>query len=570
MPRRIGGHAVAQVLAHQGVNHVFCVPGESFLSVLDGLYDTDIQVVATRHESGAAFMAEAYAKATGEVGVCMATRGVGAANLAIGLHTARQDSTPVVALLGQVERPYQGREAFQEVDLAAWLAHICKWTVEVRDPDRIPELIERAFYLARSGRPGPVAVVLPHDVLDAPCAADPAPRPIPVAAPAPDPGAVSLTWHALRRTRRGVVLAGGGVLRAGATPQLVQLAERLQLPVVTAFRRYDAFPNSHPSYAGWLGFGPAPSVLQAFREAQVVLAIGTRLSQVTTQDYTLPIQPQRLIHVDVDPSVFAAAIPPAHPVISDARRFLSELIAFDEAAADPGRGIVADEADAQELASLAEARAAWVRELHAAYLRFSTPQPAPGSPDGPVDLDAFMVHFNEVFPPSTVITSDAGNFFGWLARYRRFEHPVTYIGPTSGAMGYGLPAAIGVKAAYPDQLVVSFSGDGGFMMTMAELETAVRCKLPVLAIVINNNLYGTIRAHQERQFPGRVIATDLGNPDFADFARTFGAIGLRITRNADIRAALEEARDAVQSGRAPVVIEVLADPSVLTVGQRHG
>lgn len=591
MARQLGGHLVAKVLQAEGVRHVFCVPGESYLSVLDGLYDTDIQVVATRHEGGASFMSEAYAKASGRVGVCMATRAVGVANLAIGLHTARQDSTPVVALLGHIERPFRYREAFQEVDLAAWLSHICKWTVEIDDARRIPELVRRAFHVAQSGRPGPVAVALPHDMLEDQADAAPiAPTRIPV--PVPDPAQVDGVLTRLLSARRPLVLVGGGVLRAGATELLVQLAERLSLPVVTAFRRYDAFPNEHRCYAGWLGFGPAPSVRDAFREADLVLALGTRLSQVTTQDYTLPLRPETCIHVDVDPALFHQVTPASETVLADARAFLAALLERLEARGDgakagagatggtPSTPIAAVQASGAHATDGAAAvadtegvrrdRAAWVQALHEAYLRFSTPDASDTGRDGALHLDAFMHHFNEVFPADTVITSDAGNFFGWLARYRRFAQPGTYIGPTSGAMGYGLPAAIGAKLARPEATVVSFSGDGGFMMTVAELETAVRMRAPVLAIVVNNRLYGTIRAHQERHFPGRVIGTELGSPDFARLAETMGARGYRVERVIDMRLVLEEAYAAVRGGEVPVVLEVVTDPAVLTVGQKPG
>ncbi|MCL6518035.1 thiamine pyrophosphate-dependent enzyme [Alicyclobacillus sp.] len=540
-----GGHAVVEVLAREGVRKVFSVPGESYLGVLDGLYQhPSIQLIVNRHEGGASFMAEAYAKASGEVGVCAATRGVGSANLAIGLHTAMQDSTPVVALVGQIERPFQYREAFQEVNLAGWFSHICKWAIQIDDAKRIPELLHRAFAVARSGRPGPVVVALPHDMLEDPCTAEPI-QPYRIPAPAAPADTVAAVWEALRQAEKPVILAGGGVLRAGATPKLVALAERLQIPVVTAFRRFDAFPNTHPCYIGWLGFGPAPHVLETLRTADLVVAIGTRFSQVTTQDYRLLPPDARLVHVDIAPEVLGRVYPPALPVVSDAGLFLDALLARVPA----------------EPTEAAAARTAWIAGLHQRYLEHSTP-PADFR-DDVVDLDGFMHDLNRILPDDAILTSDAGNFFGWLVRYRRFTRPGTYVGPTSGAMGYGLPAAIGAKLAHPDRMVVSFSGDGGFLMTFQELETAVRHQVPVVAVVVNNNLYGTIRAHQERQFPGRVVGTELHNPNFAELARTFGAFGMRVTRNQDVRPAFEE---AVACGR-PAVIEVMTDPAILSVGQ---
>lgn len=542
-----GGQLVVQVLEQVGAKKVFCVPGESYLGVLDSLYEhSTIELVSNRHEGGASFMAEAYAKASGEVGVCMATRGVGSTNLSIGLHTANQDSTPLVALIGQVERPFMEKEAFQEVDLAGYFSHLCKWAVEIHDVERIPELLHRAFHVARSGRPGPVVVGLPHDMLE-----DVAQDSLnsnafhigEVGVQQPDEASVDKALDLILNARQPVVIAGGGVTRSGATPLLEQVAEHLQLPVVTAFRRFDAFPNTHAHYAGWLGLGPNPDLIDFIGRADLVIALGTRFSQVSTQDYNLLKPGTRLIHVDLSPDVLGKVYAPVLPIISDVKAFLQQL------------SVKAEHADVQSREPL-------ISELRQHYRRFSTP--VQDYENDYVDMDGLMYDLVRRVPKDAILTSDAGNFFGWLARYYRFEIPGTYIGPTSGAMGYGLPAAIGAKLAHPDRQVISFSGDGGFMMTLQELETSTRCDAPVIAVVVNNNLYGTIRAHQEQVFPDRVVGTELTNPNYAKLAEVFGCFGRRVSRNEDFIPALEE---AMQAGRTAVV-EVLTNPDILSASQR--
>lgn len=536
-----GGKAVVDVMVKEGVKKAFCVPGESYLGVMDALYQhPEIELISTRHEGGASFMAEGYAKASGEVGVCMATRGVGATNLAIGIHTASQDSTPMVALIGQVERPFKGKEAFQEVNLTDFFSHLCKWTVEIDRAERIPELLHRAFQMARSGRPGPVLVALPHDMLEdeAVMAEYSSYRSLP---PQPHMEEVKQAVEAIRNAERPVLIAGGGVIHAKAQPLLVQFAEAMNLPVVTAFRRFDAFPNSHSSYAGWLGFGTPHNLLDAIRDADVVVALGTRFSQVGTQDYTLLSEQTKLIHIDISPDVFGKVYAPSLAIQADAKGFLEQAL--------------------QTASSQSSADSERVRELHAKYIEFS--ETKADYADEFVDMDGLMHDIVAQLPKDTIITNDAGNFFGWLSRYYRFDQANTYVGPTSGAMGYGLPAAIGAKLAQPHRPVVSFSGDGGFMMTMQEIETAVRYKVPTISIVVNNNIYGTIRVHQEKHFPERVVGTDLSNPDFAELARLFGAHGEKVERNSDFAPALQR---AMASG-LPAVIEITVNPEILSVSQ---
>ncbi|KAB7704771.1 acetolactate synthase [Bacillus aerolatus] len=542
MVKLSGGRAVVKVMEEEKVKKAFCVPGESYLGVIDALYEhPSIQLISNRHEGGASFMAEAYAKASGEVGVCMATRGPGAANLAIGLHTAMQDSTPLVALIGQVERPFKGKEAFQEVEFTSFFSHLCKWTVEIESAERIPELLHRAFYMARSGRPGPVVVSLPHDMLEdtAEYIEQHVQR---EQVPLPAEESVREALVKIKEAKRPVVIAGGGVTRTKSADLLVRFAETLNVPVVTSFRRFDAFPNSHPHYAGWLGFGSEKGLLNYIKQADLVVALGTRFSQVTTQDYTLLGDQTKLVQIDICPDSIGKVYSPILGITSDVKQFLQKALEL----AEPVKDEVKEQA---------------VKKLHAAYLTFSS---APKDyAEQYVDMDGLLHDIMQAFPKDAILTSDAGNFFGWLSRYYRFDREKTYIGPTSGAMGYGLPAAIGAKVAHPDKMVVSFSGDGGFMMTMQELETAVRFQIPVIAVVVNNNMYGTIRAHQEKHFPDRVIATKLSNANFAELAKLFGCHGEQVTKNEDFLPALEKAK---ASGR-PAVIEVLTNPEILSASQ---
>lgn len=543
MNKLSGGHIVVEVLKKEGVEKAFCVPGESYLGVIDGLYEhPDIDLISTRHEGGASFMAEAYAKASGKVGVCMATRGPGAANLSIGLHTAMQDSTPLIALIGQVERPFKGKEAFQEVDFAAYFSHLCKWAVEIDSVERIPEILHRAFYIARSGRPGPVVVSLPHDMLEdemeymesTVIQYDP---------PEASEESVRKVLGMLREAKKPMVIAGGGVIASGAEQELAGFAELVKIPVVAAFRRFNVMPNNHPHYAGWLGFGPDQKLLETIKEADLVLTLGTRLSQVTTQDYTLFSDQTDLIQVDISPDSIGKAYPAKFAVVSDAKKFLQKALA----AADP---------------VTEEHRELFVKKCHESYLASSTP-PVKADSCHYAEMNSVLADLACSVPDNSILTSDAGNFYSWLAKYFRFTDKKRYIGPTSGAMGYGLPAAIGAKAACPDHTVISFSGDGGFMMTMIELETAVRANLPVIAIVVNNNMYGTIRAHQEKHFPGRVMATSLTNPNFAEVARLFGCEGETVEKNEDFLPAFKRALKSEK----PFVIEVRTDPQILSAAQ---
>ena len=544
MASMTGGQAVVEVLRQAGVTRVFGVPGESFMGVLDALYDSPIQYIATRHEGGGAFMASGYAKISGEIGVCSGTRAVGASNMAIGIHTARQDSTPMIALAGQVNRAFLGREAFQELDLVAVFSQYCKWAVEIDDAARVPELMERAVRMARGGRPGPVLVSLPEDMLR-----DQAEMRFrgstPPAPPQPDLGALDQMLAALLRAARPAIVAGGGVLASpGAREALVQLAEAIEVPVLTIWRRHDAFPNDHRLSLGSAGLGQAPSVWQRLKDADVVLGIGTRFQELGTQGYRVPGPTSEVYQIDIDEQSVGRGIFPRAALISDAGAAIRAML---ERLPDPIPGF-----QARVASNLAD---------RAAFVEATTPRPG-ASAAGTVDPAAVIEAMNDLLPADAIVTTDAGNFYGWLSRYYRFRGRDTFVGPTSGAMGYGLPSAIGAKLARPQVPVVSLSGDGGFLMNVNELETAVRCGAAVIAIVFDNALYGTIKMHQERDHPGRPVGTTLSTPDLVALAASFGARGARLTEASEVRPALEEALNA----QVPTVLHVMVDPERISVG----
>ncbi|ACJ33615.1 thiamine pyrophosphate-binding protein [Anoxybacillus flavithermus] len=533
--------AIVQCLKSEDISHVFCVPGESYLPILDALFsEKTIQLISARHEGGAAFMAEGYAKASKKVGVVMATRGVGATNAAIGIHTARQDSTPMVVLLGQVARSFRGREGFQEIDVEACFRPLAKWAVEIDDAQRLPELLTRAFRIAQTGRPGPVVVALPEDVLHEQVDHVTFSKTI-VPKPAPNEEDIQRIEQLLRSARRPVVIAGGGIIWSKAIDVLRLFAEKWSLPVMSSFRRHDVFPNDHPLYVGHLGLGTQRAIIETVEQADVVLAIGTRLSEVTTQDYKL-LSTQQLIHIDIDYDVIGVTYSPHIGVVSDAKEALSRLLNIQ----------------------LHPSWTDWVKERRKTYERFSS------LPSMKRNVNEEMIHIlQHLLPSEAIITNDAGNFASWLHSFFQFQQH-TYIGPTSGAMGYGLPAAIGAKLANPHRPVVSLSGDGGFMMTIQELETAVRYNIPIISVVFNNQMYGTIRMYQELRYPKRVIGTDFSNISFASIARCFGTDSMRVETGEQFSSAFTT---ALQNNK-PTVIEVMTDPNILspflTIEQARG
>jgi acetolactate synthase I/II/III large subunit len=526
--------AIVHCLKREGISHVFCVPGESYLPLMDAIFDEpSIQLISARHEGGASFMAEGYAKASGKPGVVLATRGVGGANLAIGVHTARQDSTPMIVFLGQVHSHFRGREGFQEVDLDRFFQPIAKWTVEIREAERIPELVQRACRVAQTGRPGPVVISLPEDIFlqdiaEAVVSDVDIPRPVPSAED------VRSVQEILQRAKRPVVIAGGGVKLAKAEQLLRLFAEKYSIPVAAAFRRHDVFPNDHPLYVGHLGLGTPKSIIETVKQADVVIAIGTRLSEVTTQDYRLLSPDQTLIHIDIDSDVLGKVYPPDISILADCKETLLKLL---EIAVQPSWRD-------------------WAVARRKQYEQVSTLSPEKRNLN-----EAIIAGLQQHLPNDAIITNDAGNFAGWLHTFFQFTREHTYIGPTSGAMGYGMPAAIGAKLAFPERVVVSLSGDGGFMMTMQELETAARYHIPIISIVFNNCMYGTIRMHQELHFPKRVIGTDLGHVSFAELAKCLNANGIRVETEDQFNRALIQSFNETK----PTVIEVMTDPNQISV-----
>jgi acetolactate synthase-1/2/3 large subunit len=538
-----GARAVIKCLENEQVEHVFCVPGESYLPVLDELYEhPSIQLISARHEGGASFMAEGYAKAKNRPGIVMATRAVGGANLSIGVHTAFQDSTPMIVFLGQVHRDFRGREGFQEVDLERYFSHIAKWTVDVDQAKRMPELIQRAFRVAMSGRPGPVVVALPEDVLIETAEMVFGPTSA-VVSPGPSEQGVEAFLEVLQKAERPVVIAGGGVRRSEAEEELVRFAEAFHVPVLASFRRHDVFPNNHPLYSGHLGLGTAPVILETVRKADVVISIGSRLSEVTTQDYSLIEAHHQLIHVDISPDTIGKVFSPSLGMVSDVKAFLQVVNAHPNVHSP--------------------LREAWCQVCRDRYVTASTLPEKGDTHSEHMDLKEVISVLQEHAGTQSTLTNDAGNFAGWLHKYFQFNEKGSYIGPTSGAMGYGMPAALGAKLASPDKLVISLSGDGGMMMTLQELETAVRYKIPIIAIVVNNHMYGTIRMHQERHYPERVVGTMLNDVDFAAIAKGFGCQAYVVKETDQFRPTFEKALKDLEFG--PVLIEVKQDPEDISV-----
>src|SRR5579883_1527804 len=511
---------VAELVAH-GVDRVFCVPGESYLSVLDALYDEKrIDVVTCRHESGAGFMAVADAKLTGRPGVAMVSSGPGATNASIAVHTAQQDATPFVLFVGQIERKDRGKRAFQEVDYARTFGDMAKFVTEVHDPARLSEAMAQAFRAATTGAPGPAIVVLPEDMLaeKAPSTVQgPQPR---LKAP-PSPQSVADVAALLEKAERPILIAGSRLASAEARTVLKRAAEAAGVPVALSFRQQDLFDNEHPLYAGHLGYLLPKDQVALYQESDLVLAVGTRLGDVTTQGYVFPTAPrpkQCLIHVYDDPEVLGAVFATDLGVLAEPVAFLEAFA--EHAGTSPGRW------------------AAWAERLHRVPEGMARWEPKEAA-DGVV-FGAVIQGLRRRLGPDAVFVNDAGNFSGWLGRYFPFKPSHRLLGPVSGAMGFGMPGAV-AAARRLGRRVITLIGDGGFLMTGNELATAIQYRLPVTAIVANNNSYGTIRLHQEKWFPGRTIATELKNPDFARLAEAFGAKAFRIERTGDIDAALDGA-----------------------------
>jgi acetolactate synthase-1/2/3 large subunit len=540
-PIRTVGRYIADALRAVGVRYAFTVPGESFLGLLDGLDAAGIRIVATRHEGAAAFMAEAHGQLTGRPAICIGTRAVGAANLAIGIHTARQDSSPMFALVGQVERSFLGREAFQEVDQAATFGGLARHAAEIREAAETPAVVGAAIRAALGGRPGPALISIPEDILDEtlpPGTSLDTARPT---SPRAEPDEIRAILQFLATAERPVILAGGGVLRARTSTDLVKLAELLDVPVIAGWRRGDVVSNDHPLYLGMAGFGSPSVVRERLERADALLVLGCRLSEITSFGYRVPAAGQRWAHVDVEPIAGRDDLQaPVITVASDARVFLRAAVTRLRGAALEASGV-----DARRATNAAD-RSAWEAATAVDEEAWTGPGVHPGHA---------IATLRQVLPDDAIITTDAGNFGLWVARHFRFRRPGTFLGPTSGAMGYGLPAAIAAALVHRDRAVVALAGDGGFAMTMAELETAVREKVRLVAVVYDNERYGTIRMHQDRRGTGQGIATELGPIDFAAIARACGARGVRVDTDAGFEPAL---RQALATDR-PTVIQVALD-----------
>ena len=543
LPLQSGGQLVVGALRAHGVEMAFSVAGESYLEVLDALYDApEIRLITCRQEGGAAFMAETYGKLTGKPGVLLVTRGPGACNASIGVHTAFQDSTPMVVLVGQVARHQIDREAFQEVDFRKMFAPLAKWVTQIDLADRVPELMNQAFQVATSGRPGPVVVALPEDMLrDRHAAAVVGP----FRAVRAHPGAADLAEmrRLLAAAERPIMLVGGSGWSDAAAADIARFAMANELPVCCSFRRQDIVDNRLPCFVGDLGTGAAPSLVARIKAADLVLAVGARIGEITSQGYTLfevPDPGKTLIHVHAAAEELGRVFRPTLAMQSGMPEFATAAVALEPVARPRWQ--------------------AWRAEARAEYEAGLVPTPLTASP--PLDLGRIMTWLRERLPDDAIVTSDAGNFSGWPNRFLQYRRPGRQLGPTSGAMGYGVPAAVAAKLVYPGRVVVGFCGDGGFMMTGQELMTASSEGVGPIILLFNNAMYGTIRMHQERRFPGRVVGTTLKNPDFAALARAYGGFGATVARTEEFAPAFEK---AVASGR-PAIIELRMDPEMITTG----
>ncbi|SFR33435.1 thiamine pyrophosphate-binding protein [Litoreibacter janthinus] len=539
MAIRHGGAILAEQLKIQGVTRVFSVPGESFLAALDGLYESGIQNVVCRQEGGASMMAEAHGKLTGRPGIAFVTRGPGATNASSGLHVAMQDSTPMVLFVGQIARDHRDREAFQEVDYRQFFGGLVKWVAEVDQSERLPEYIARAFQIAMSGRPGPVVLALPEDMLSS--IAEVADRPAAqVARAMPAPDDVSRILSMLAQAKRPLLIAGGPGWSAQAASDLERFAERMDLPVAVPFRRQDYLNNDSPYYAGDLGVGMNPALAKRLRDADVLLVIGARVGDILTNGYEL-----------LDPSDLGKTLIHTHPSPDEP----GHVYAPDFALACDSSALIAALAEADATAG---DWAEWRAQARAEYDVWQQLKATPG----PVKMEQVVSWLSDTLPHDAILTNGAGNYAAFVHRYHRFRGYKTQVAPTSGSMGYGFPASIAAKLEHPDRTVICFAGDGCFQMTCNEMSTAIQHGAAVIVIVVNNGKYGTIRMHQEKTYPGRVSGTMITNPDFAALARAYGGTGQTVTRTEDFAAAF----DVAQKSGVLSVIELQLDDEVLSTG----
>jgi acetolactate synthase-1/2/3 large subunit len=539
-PRTAGRILVANLLA-QGADLAFCVPGESYLPVLDALYDArdQLRLIVCRQEGGAAYMAEAYGKLTGRPGIALVTRGPGASNAAVGVHTAAQDSSPMILLVGQVGGDFADREAFQEIDYRRMYGSSVKWVAQIDRADRIPEYVARAFRVAVSGRPGPVVLALPEDMLSTEAAVDDAARVEPTILHAA-PEAIAALRARLETARRPLVLAGGSGWNARACADLARFITANDLPVACAFRSQDLVDNRDPHYAGEVGIGPNPRLATRVRDADVLLVIGERLGEMVTSGYSLlrvPNPLQTLIHVHPGADELGKVYQPSLAIAASLPAFCAALAAMPPITAPVWAGAAA--------------------EAHAEYLAWQSPRTMPGE----LDLWRVVGFLRERLPEDAILVNGAGNYATWLHRLYRYPRYRTQLAPYSGSMGYGVPAALAAKAVHPERIVLSWNGDGCFLMNGQELATAVQYGLSVVFVVVDNGMYGTIRMHQERHYPARVYGTDLVNPDFAALAHAYGVHGEAVRRTAEFEPAFERAL----AHDGPSLLHLLIDPQAITM-----
>ncbi|MFC3052667.1 thiamine pyrophosphate-binding protein [Kordiimonas pumila] len=534
-----GGKALVDALITNEANIAFGVPGESYLAVLDALHDVSnkLPFITCRHEASAANMAEAYGKLTGKPGICFVTRGPGTTHASIGLHTAYQDSTPMIMFIGQVASDQMDREAFQEIDYRRFLSEVTKWTAEIQDPNRIAEYVGRAFRVATSGRPGPVALALPEDMLRKLCGEQ---QSMPYTPTLAHPGQADMASMKalLEKSERPLLMLGGSGWSATAVHEIEQFSENNHIPVTVSFRCQDRFNNNHPNYIGDMGIGANPALIKRMTDADVLIVLGPRLGEMTTDGYNrlkVPVPDQTLVHIHQGAEELGRVYQPDLAINATPITIAPFLASMKLAGSNP-----------------------WKKdtlEARASFEKWTTPI----ANTGDVQLSDLYRYMRETLPDDAIVCNGAGNYASWLHRFYRYRSFPSQLGPTSGAMGYGVPSAIGAKLTHPEKTVISISGDGCFMMNAVDLATAVRYGANVVFLVFNNNMYGTIRMHQEREYPRRTSGTDLTNPDFVKFAESFGVQAELVTSTTAFAPALER---ALKAGK-PALLEIRVDPEAI-------
>ena len=537
-----GGALIVDALEAHGVKQLFCVPGESYLEVLDALHDSTIVATSARQEGGAAMMAEAWGKLHGTPGICFVTRGPGATNASAGIHVAQQDSTPMILFIGQINSQLRHREAFQEVDYGQYLGSMAKWVAEIDSPDRIIEMVSRAWSVATSGRPGPVVLVLPEDTLSG-TAISTKIKPFEVLETYPSSADLQHLANLLEQANKPIIIMGGSRWDADSVAHIEAFVERFKVPVACSFRRQMLFNHNHPNYAGDVGLGINPDLKSAISDADLVILMGGRFSEVPSQNYQLlgvHDTQQQLIHI--------------HASAEELGRVYRADLAIHASPKALAKGL----SQLNPTQKTTPERFDHLARCHKNYQNWSS-LPTEAHP-GEVQMPAIMAHLATSLPKNAIITNGAGNYATWIHRFWKFSEYGTQLAPTSGSMGYGLPAAVAAKMAFPNKTVIAFAGDGCFQMTMQEFGTAVQAKAAVVVLVIDNGMYGTIRMHQELHFPDRISVTNLVNPDFCALAKAYGAYAFQVTNSDQFPQALS----AAIAAKKPALIHIKLDPQALT------